>query len=225
MRHIPRFYFEHLNESITLNDSQSYHLVRVLRFKEGDECLLFNPIDGEFLYKAEKITKKNVQVKKVQKIKSFTISRKIAIAFCIIKPTNTKLIIEKCTELGVTDFFPIKSQYTNNKVDTKKLKLIAISASEQCGRLDIPNIYETQPLDMFIKSLPSNFVWLSAIERLENQKELELHTGNTGIIIGPEGGFSEPEKQLLLENTKQIFLSNNILRSETAAISAISRVQ
>ena len=132
-----------------------------------------------------------------------------------------KLVIEKCTELGATDFFLIKSEYTNYMSDIERLRRVAIFASEQSERLDIPQVHNEQELSSFVMNLPIDYKWYSAIERSEKATPiLEIAKASRGIgfVIGPEGGFSDAEKELLQQTTIPIRLSTNILRTETAAI-------
>jgi 16S rRNA (uracil1498-N3)-methyltransferase len=133
--------------------------------------------------------------------------------------------MEKCTELGVTDFYPIVSQYTNHQINLSKNKLVVIGASEQSERLDIPRIHGEAEFENFVNNLPSDFRWISAIERQSSKSILDIEitsSVNYGFIVGPEGGFARAEIDLLSTKTIPVTLSNNILRSETAAISCIS---
>jgi 16S rRNA (uracil1498-N3)-methyltransferase len=156
------------------------------------------------------------------------LQKKIGLAFSPIKPHNTGLIIEKCTELGVTDFWPIITKFTNYTFKHQKMEVTAKSAVEQCGRLDIPVLHQETSFESFVNALPADFMWISAMERLGKQYQsifnIDTSSNNCGFIIGPEGGFSEIERSRLLSLTLPITLSSNILRSETAAIACIFSV-
>lgn len=218
-RHIPRIYCQNLSgQTFEIPDFQRQHLISVLRLKEGSQFLAFNSKDGEWLCKIENIKKSSIKARKIEIKRQFKKAPNLALAICIIKPDNMKLVIEKGTELGVTDFYLIRSEYTNAICNEEKLKAIAILASEQSERLDIPIIHSENSLKNFIDALPPHFKWFSAIERMKDPAELSDMKQETGFIIGPEGGFSENEKELLKAKTTQILLSKNILRSETAAI-------
>ena len=220
-RHIPRLYCQNISESFEIEGSQAIHLISVLRLKENDEFLAFNENDGEWLCSISKIKKQNIYANKLKLIRKFQNGPKLALAFCLIKQDNSKLIIEKSTELGATDFYPIISQYTNSSVNISKLETIA----KQSERLDIPKIHDIMQFEEFINNLPDDILWISAIERQDDIKSLsdiDLKDKNCGFIIGPEGGFSENEKKLLTEKTNAVSISKNILRAETAAISCLS---
>ena len=224
-RHIPRLHCPNLSESFEIEGSQAIHLVSVLRLKENDEFFAFNQNDGEWLFVISKIKKQIITVNRVKLIREFQQGPKLALAFCLIKQDNSKLIIEKSTELGVTDFYPLVSQYSNSSVNVSKFEAIARGAAEQSERLDIPVIHDIMQLDDFINNLPDDVLWISAVERqgtIKSLIDMDLQNKNCGFIIGPEGGFSEDEKKLLLEKTRSVTISKNILRAETAAISCLS---
>ena len=225
-KHIPRIYCLDLREEyFDIPQSQIVHLINVLRLKEGDKFISFNECDGEWLCQISEFCKKRTIGKKETLLRTFKgDAPKLALAVCIIKKEPLRFVIEKGTELGVTDFYPLISDYSCNVCDEKKLDLVAISASEQCERLDIPTIHETQPLQSFLSDLPPDFKWFSAIER-QNVNPLDcedLKLTNCGFIIGPEGGFSDNEKELLSRNTTSISLSKNILKAETAALTCLA---
>ena len=225
-KHIPRIYCPDLNdEFFEIPDFQITHLISVLRLKDGDNFFAFNQEKGEWLCSILSIKKRGVTAKRVEFQKEFQRSNFLALAFSLIKPDNMRLIIEKGTELGVTDFYPLITKYTNSKLNIKKLESIAILASEQSERIDIPQIHEEIHFENFIMKLPDNFAWISAIERkqdISSLNEIDMKNKNIGFIIGPEGGFSDLEKDMLSQKTIPSCLSSNILRSETAAIACLS---
>ena len=225
-RHIPRIYCPNCNAKIfVVPEYHQNHMINVLRMREGTQFLAFNETNGEWLCEVKEIQRSSISVKMLHKTREFTPASKLALGMCQIKPDNMRLVVEKCTELGVTDFYLLKSKYTNYANDVNKLRRIAIFASEQSERLDIPNIQEEMPLGEFIKNLPSEYTWFSAIERNEDAHyplDFELAGNQLGFIVGAEGGFSDSEKSLLKQNTKAIRLSENILRSETSAIACIA---
>ncbi|MDR1391191.1 MAG: 16S rRNA (uracil(1498)-N(3))-methyltransferase [Holosporales bacterium] len=226
MRHIPRVYCSNFrNVVFDIPISQVYRLISVLRLKESDNFLAFNKDEGEWLCSIESIKKNKVKAKKLESRRGYVETIRLALAFSPIKHNNMKFIIEKGTELGVTDFYPITSQYTNFHILIEKLESIAILATEQSERIDIPSIYEEIDFETFIMNLPCEFNWISAIERQEGMKSLmsvDLNCKNSGFIIGPEGGFSDFEKNFLMKKTTPVSLCRNILRSETAAIACLS---
>ncbi|MBQ9335326.1 MAG: 16S rRNA (uracil(1498)-N(3))-methyltransferase [Alphaproteobacteria bacterium] len=207
------------SENFKLPDSQVNHVGRVLRMREGDEFLAYNKATGEWLCRIKKIHKCCITATRICCKRKYVEFRRIALGICQIKPENMKLVIEKCTELGATDFYMLDSEYTNYNNNIEKLRRIAILASEQSERLDIPTIQDPTQIAHFAKDLPMEYTWYTAIERAHNGKNaLEIAERNVGFIIGPEGGFSVTEREILCQKTTPISLSRNILRSETAAI-------
>jgi 16S rRNA (uracil1498-N3)-methyltransferase len=204
------------------------HLASVLKLKTESEVIAFNRKSGEWLCIIDSISKHSITVRKDRLLRNYQLDRqKVGLAFCPIKPHSTGLIIEKCTELGVTDFWPVISKFTNYTFKFDKMKMIMRGAVEQCGRLDMPVLHQEMPFENFMNELPSDFLWISALERLGERQHQSIFSINTlnrncGFIVGPEGGFSEIERKRLLESTSPITLSPNVLRSETAAIACIA---
>jgi 16S rRNA (uracil1498-N3)-methyltransferase len=191
----------------------------------GNNVIVFNEISGEWLCLIKIINKHAIFVEKLKILREFQSTKKVWLAFCPVKPEHNKLIVEKCTELGVTDFLPLKSEYTNHTINTEKLQLIARGAAEQCERIDIPLVWPTVTFDEFTKDLSDGIRWISAIARSSTATPLvniDTTHHECGFIVGPEGGFSEDEKEILMQKTIPCTLSSDILRTETAAISCIS---
>jgi 16S rRNA (uracil1498-N3)-methyltransferase len=151
------------------------------------------------------------------------------VLFTPLKPDRVSFLIEKLTELGVSTLYPIQTERTQ-KFDLKyeKMRLTLIEAAEQCERLSIPILHEKQPLDSLLKDWPQDRPLLWADESRTDPlmlTELEsLKTDRIALLIGPEGGFSEAERQKLRSYSycRPISLGPNILRAETAAICTVS---
>ncbi|MBR1944239.1 MAG: 16S rRNA (uracil(1498)-N(3))-methyltransferase [Alphaproteobacteria bacterium] len=225
-RHIPRIYYDNCNinnNELILPERWNNHLIKVFRIKIDDKVIIYNKQYGEWLCNITSINNNTIIVKPNRLLRKHTRINTIILAFCLIKFDNIKLIIEKCTELGITDFYPLISDYTQyNNININKLNMIAIQASEQSERLDVSNIHSISNIIEFINDLPNKITWYSAIERISNNSNRDISNNNIGFIIGPEGGFSNREKELLITKTKPINLSSNILRAETACISCAS---
>ena len=218
-KHIPRIYCENIESGdFKLPGYQVNHVGRVLRVREGDEFLAFNKADGEWLCKIKQITKGCITANRIRCKRQYTEFRRVALGICQIKTENMKLVIEKCTECGASDFYLLDSEYTNYSNNIDKLRRIAILASEQSERLDIPELHKAQPLTLFAENLPVEYTWYTALERAPNaQQGVEITKCDVGFIIGPEGGFSDQEREILYAKTTPLTLSRNVLRSETAA--------
>lgn len=217
-KHIPRIYVVQLNDVFNLNEFQVNHLVNVFRLNVGDKFIGFNQSAGEWECVIQSASKKLVTAERVLLKRTFKHRSKLCIAFGIIKPDNVRLIIEKCTELGATEFFPLGTNYTQRKdININKLKTVATQASEQSERIDIPIIHDPMTLKNFVEHLPTGITWMTALERFNGTKPACLN-GDIGFIVGSEGGFSDNERKLLVNKTTPISLGKNILRTETACI-------
>jgi 16S rRNA (uracil1498-N3)-methyltransferase len=137
-------------------------------------------------------------------------------------------MIEKAVELGATDFHPILSQNTEVRdINIGRITHQLTEASEQCERLDVPVLHPIQKLDHLLGLLPLEYPVYACIERMETSPLLGVFSGQNemGFLIGPEGGFTSDEKNLLISRTHSLSLGADILRSETAALLMLSLVK
>ena len=209
-----------------LDKSKSHYLTKVMRVKKNEVFSLFNK-EGEWEAKILKVSKSNVEFEIIKKLRLKENNKEIWLGFSPIKSNYQNFMIQKATELGVTKFLPIIFDRTIvRKINEERLSKIVIEASEQSGRIKIPFIEPIQKLDDFLKKYSMDLVFTDL--NSDNKKiDKSKFTGKpVCIIIGPEGDFSEVERQkvLSLKGVQSIKISENILRSETAVISAISIV-
>ena len=228
MSNIRLFFSQTISANMTdkLDKSQSHYLIKVMRVKENEFFSLFNK-EGEWEAKILRISKSIVEFKTIKKLRQKENTKEIWLAFSPIKSNYQNFMIQKATELGVTKFLPIIFDRTIvRKINEDRLGKIVIEASEQSGRINTPFIESIQKLDNFLKENTMDLIFTDL--NSENKKvDKSKFTGKpVCIIIGPEGDFSEVERQKILSfNGVQSFkISENILRSETAVISAISIV-
>ena len=225
MRNIRLFFPENLstNLSLTLDKSQSHYLIKVMRVNIGNNFSLFNQ-NGEWEARITKITKGIVEFLIIKKIRSKDNDKEIWLAFAPIKINYLNFIIQKATELGVSKFTPILTERTIvRKINEKRINKIIIEASEQSNRLKVPKLEEMVKLDNFLKLNQKTNIIFGDL----NTNNTKLHVKNTEplcILIGPEGDFTEKEREkiLKLKNIIPLKINENILRAETAAISMIS---
>ena len=217
------------NESLSLNlcskldKFQSHYLSKVMRINEGQNFSLFNQ-SGEWEAKIENINKGFVEFVIVKKLRSAENEKEIWLAFAPIKLNYLNLMIQKATELGVTRFIPILTERTIvRKLNEKRINKIITEASEQSNRLNIPTLEKLTKLDSFLKSNQNTNIIFGDLNTDKNKLDLK-DKDTICVLIGPEGDFSikEREKILKLKNIIPFKINNNILRSETAAISIIS---
>ena len=227
MSNIRLFFPESLSINLTskLDKSQSHYLSKVMRVNIGEKFSLFNQ-SGEWEAKIAKIIKGVVEFSITKKIRSNTNEKEIWLAFAPIKLNYLNLMIQKATELGVTKFIPILTERTIvRKINEKRVNKIIIEASEQSNRLKVPQLEEIVKLDDFLKFNQKTNIIFGDLNT--NNNILNLNSAQPlCILIGPEGDFTikEREKILNLKNVIPLKINENILRSETAAISIISIV-
>ena len=226
MSNIRLFCKESLSINLTgkLDKSQSHYVGKVMRIKIGDIFSLFNS-SGEWEAKILNFKKNIVEFKVTQKLRQKENSKEIWLAFSPIKSNYLNFMIQKATELGVTKFLPIIFDRTIvRKINKERLEKIIIEASEQSNRISVPPIEDPKYLKEFLKNKKVDLIFTDLNSR--NKKlELDSLTGNPiCIIIGPEGDFSEEEREQILDfkGVQPIKINENILRSETAVISALS---
>ncbi len=227
MSNIRLFFSESLsiNFQSKLNKPQSHYLSKVMRIKVGENFSLFNS-EGEWLAKITEISKGIVIFKVMQKLRQKDISKEIWLAFSPIKSNYFNFMIQKATELGVTRFIPIIFDRTIvRKINRERLEKIIVEATEQSNRINIPILEKPQNLKNFLKN-NSKKIELLFTDLNTSNKKLEFNKTNKPIcaIVGPEGDFTESERELILndKNVKPININQNILRVETAAISIVS---
>ncbi len=209
-----------------LDKSQSHYLVKVMRVKENEVFSLFNK-NGEWEAKILGISKNVVEFKTIKQLRQKENTKELWLAFSPIKSNYQNFMIQKATELGVTKFLPIIFERTIvRKINKERLEKIVIEASEQSNRINVPAIEESQNLNNFLKNNSINLIFTDLNSNNNKIDKSKLTDKPICIIIGPEGDFSEIEREKILgfKGVQPIKINENILRSETAVISAISIV-
>ena len=225
MNNIRLFYQENLSNNLKgkLDKKQSHYISKVMRIKENGKFNVFNNA-GEWVAKIIKITNGFVEFRIVKQLRSIENTNEIWLAFSPIKSNYFNFMILKATEIGVTRFIPILTERTIvRKLNEKRINKIIIEASEQSNRLKVPSLDKLTKLDTFLKLNQNTNIIFGDINT-ENKK-IDLKNKNPlCVLIGPEGDFSlkERERILKLKNIIPLKINDNILRSETAAISMIS---
>ena len=225
MSNIRLFFSESLSINLKskLDKTQSHYISKVMRIKVDENFILFNQ-SGEYKAKVENLVKGFVEFSIVKKLRSADASKEIWLAFTPIKLNYLNLMIQKATELGVTKFMPIITERTIvRKINEKRIRKIIIEASEQSNRLNLPVLDKLKNLDEFIKENAQTTVIFGDLN--SNNKKINIKESDPiCILIGPEGDFSFKERENISKLKKIIPLNinQNILRSETAAISMIS---
>ena len=209
-----------------LDKDQSHYLSKVMRIKENEVFSLFNK-EGEWEAKILGISKNTVEFKITKQLRQKEITKELWLAFSPIKSNYQNFMLQKATELGVTKFLPIIFDRTVvRKINKDRIEKIVIEASEQSNRINVPTIEEAQDLNGFLKKNSMNLIFTDLNSNIKKIDKSKFTDKPVCIIIGPEGDFSETEREKILsfKGVQPIKINENILRSETAVISAISIV-
>ena len=226
MSNIRLFFSNTLSKNMIdkLDKSQSHYLTKVMRLKKNDIFSLFNKT-GEWEAKILNITKDFVEFKSTKQLRQKENVQELWLAFSPIKSNYQNFMIQKATELGVSKFLPIIFDRTIvRKINKDRLEKIVIEACEQSNRISVPSIEEAQNLKSFLNSNSMNLIFTDLNSDNKKIEKTKFSDKPICIIIGPEGDFSEHERQEILsfEGVQALKINDNILRSETAVISAIS---
>jgi len=218
------------NLSSHLTKEQTHYLRDVMRLKTGDKLSIFNT-QGEWNAIIESYDKNETKIKIMEKVRDKNNEKNIWLAFSPIKQNPLNFVIQKGTELGVQKFIPILSERTVvREINIERVKKIIIESSEQSNRISVPEINKPESLKNFLSQFPKKasliFCDINSTENsLKNilKKNIEEPVC---VLIGPEGDFSENERKMIIDlnQTHSISLAKNILKAETAALSAITIV-
>ncbi len=213
-----------------LTNEQTHYVKDVMRLKIGDKLSIFNTL-GEWNAAIESYEKNGAKIKIMEKVRDKDNEKNIWLAFSPIKQNSLNFLIQKGTELGVQKFIPILSDRTIvREVNIERIKKIIVEASEQSNRISVPEINKPDSLKFFLSIFPKNgcLIFCDINSNQNNLKNIfeKKVDGPMCILIGPEGDFSENERKMIIDHnqTYSISLAKNILKAETAALSAITIV-
>ncbi len=216
------------NSTNLLSKEHTHYVVNVMRLKRGSNINFFNS-EGEWKSEIVFLDKERVEVKIIEKIKQPKGLSNIELAICLVKKNPMEIILQKATELGVSKIIPIISERTEVKeLNYDRANKIVIEATEQSNQLSPPKIFQVTKLKDFLNNFDGTSKLLFADVNSTKNLDVEiLKQGNPiTVLIGPEGDFSPSERDVILANSNvtSFTISRNILRSDTAVISAISLV-
>ena len=226
MSNIRLFYPESLslNLTATLDKLQSHYLSKVMRIKENEVFSLFNS-SGEWEAKILNISKSVVEFNVTKQLRQKEKIKELWLAFSPIKSNYFNFMIQKATELGVTKFLPIIfDRSIVRKINKERLEKVIVEATEQSNRINVPLIEKTQSLKDLLDNKKMDLIFTDLNSQNKKLDLKKLTSNSTCVIIGPEGDFSEKEREEILnfDGVQPIKINQNILRSETAVISALS---
>ncbi len=220
---------------IDLERNKANHLINVLRKKTGDELIIFNGIDGAWLARIESASKKSANILLLEQIAKQPKPSNIYYGFAPLKKARLDYMMQKATEMGAGIIQPVITQYTQNpKINIDKIKANVIEAAQQCEVLNLPEIKQ----QINLKNLVENWQEIHGERKLilaDESKQAgspiktlqDLKAQKIGLLIGPEGGFSDEELELLHSKDfiVPISLGERILRADTAAVAALALIQ
>ena len=220
---------------IYIKNKQHHFLKNVLRIKINDKINIFDNKTGEWEANIATINRDNIVLRVIKNVHVFKKSPNIWLLFAPIKQHRMTLAIQKATELGVLKIIPCLTEFTNIKnLNIRNLLDNAIEAAEQSRRLDLPEIEKETNLQTILSNWPNDRTLIFCDEKLSIKKQIIeslLHLKNSNnkwaVLVGPEGGFSDLEKNMITKhkNVLPVSLGERVLRSDTAITVALFCLQ
>jgi 16S rRNA (uracil1498-N3)-methyltransferase len=235
----PRLFLDqplHPDALLPLEKAPAHYLTTVLRLKSGDSVLLFNGRDGEWRATLEGGSKRAASLRVEQQTRGQTVPGDLHYLFAPLKRARLDYMVQKAVELGVSCLQPVTTRHTQaERVNSARMRANAIEAAEQCGILDLPDICEPISLAAALGRLDASRILIFCDEDAPTidptaalaPMRSETKTPPLAVLIGPEGGFAEEERALILKRnaTIRLALGPRILRADTAAVAALALVQ
>jgi 16S rRNA (uracil1498-N3)-methyltransferase len=230
--HLPRLHTNepiHEKQTIIIEKDNFHYLKAVMRIRENQKFRLFNSQDGEFIVIIKEITRSSLVAEVSHLIREVEQIKNLTLAICLIKQDRMIEAIKSAVQIGVNRIIPIISERTQyQKIAREKFYRCIIQSAEQSERFSIPIFEQELRLDDFCQKFADRQVIFACELEQENKTILNLKNieDDPIILIGPEGGFSDKEIEMvkLNHNSESISLGRTVLRSETAAISALACV-
>jgi len=223
------------NLIIYIKDKQHHFLKNVLRTKVNDEINIFDGITGEWKSAVMSINRDNTVLRVTNNVNKLKKSNDIWLVFAPIKHHRMSLAIQKATELGVSKIIPCITEFTNiKKINAQNLYDNAIEAAEQSERLDVPQIEKQVDLTTLLSNWPEDRNLIYCDEKIKERRSIiDLLTPikddnkKWAVLIGPEGGFSDSEQELITKskNVLSVSLGDRLLRSDTAITVSLFCIQ
>lgn len=221
--------------AVPLSAAQSHYLIDVLRLKKGNQAVIFNGRDGAWLAGVLTASRKAAELVPVERVAQQTAPSDLWYFFAPLKSGRLDYVAQKATEMGAGHLQPVMTRHTQvGRINLDRLKANALEAAEQCEVLTLPVVHEPVALGDLIAHWMENHLGrrlVFADEMAASASPIEtlrsMAGDKLGLIIGPEGGFSEEERALLLAQkfVVPISLGPRILRADTAAVAALAVIQ
>lgn len=219
---------------IALDRDQSNYLGNVLRLAAGDTVLVFNGRDGE--WQANLAGRKRPdRAEIVSQIREQDRLPDLHYIFAPLKHARLDYMVQKAVEMGASALRPVTTRFTQaSRVNVERMRANVIEAAEQCGILNLAEVRDPEPLERYLGTRDGARVLVFCDEDAPTGDPVAAltharadATGGTDVLIGPEGGFAEDERTLLMKQPRIVRLSlgPRILRADTAAVAALAVVQ
>lgn len=230
----PRLYVESdLGDSamVALEREQANYLLNVLRLANGDNVLIFNGRDGEWLARIEVAGKRNANLIAERQTRRQISGPDVHYLFAPLKRSRLDYMVQKATEMGVARLQPVLTRHTvAERVNGHRMRANVVEAAEQCGILRVPEVAAPERLDRVLASWDASRRLIFCDEGAPVADPvaalLEIAPGPLAVLIGPEGGFAPEEREMLigLSFVTRIAMGPRIMRADTAAVAALSLV-
>lgn len=212
---------------VRVDGGQAHYLISVMRLKLGGAVCLFDDISGEWLAQASHVGKRDLILSVTQKLRERESVPDLWLAAAPIRKARYDWVAEKACELGIARFVPVLMQRcVADKVKEDRLRAHMIEAAEQCGRTALPVVSAPMKLDRFLADFPEGRTLFFADESggVAFADAVRNHLGPAAILIGPEGGFADHEREMIRAHSAAVpvSLGPRILRADSAAIAAVS---
>jgi 16S rRNA (uracil1498-N3)-methyltransferase len=225
------------DQQFVLSPAQANYLLSVLRMREGDEILVFNGRDGEWLAQIRGASKRNATLFALRQTRPQESGPDLDYCFAPLKHARLDYMVQKAVEMGARRLVPVLTKRTQvHRVNLSRMSANAIEAAEQCGVLAVPEIMKESSLASYLAQRSTDRLLILCDEDAEVSDPLAAlrdaktklpHAPPLAVLIGPEGGFDPAEREALLAapNVLRISLGPRILRADTAAVAGLALVQ
>jgi 16S rRNA (uracil1498-N3)-methyltransferase len=222
---------------VTPDSGAQNYILNVLRLGEGDPLLLFNGRDGEWQARVSMVSRRAADLVVEQRVREQTAAGDLEYAFAPLKQARLDYMVQKAAEMGAARLTPVITRRTQvRKINGDRLRANIIEAAEQCGLLNAPELADALGLENWLAKLPPQRLVVFCDEDAELSNPVEAlrrvaaaagEAVPVSVLIGPEGGFDDIERSLVLRrpHVLRISLGPRILRADTAAVAALALVQ
>jgi 16S rRNA (uracil1498-N3)-methyltransferase len=218
---------------VPLDRAQAHYLVNVLRFVDGDAVLVFNGRDGEWRARLAATGRKTAELRIAEQTRAQPSASPLHYCFAPLKHARLDYLVQKAVEMGAGVLQPVITRHTQaSRLNMERMRANMVEAAEQCGVLSLPALEAERRFGDWLAAWPSRRLLVFCDEEAENPalpalSALRGKAREIGVLIGPEGGFSEEERAglLALPHVVRLSLGPRILRADTAAVAALALVQ